>query len=180
MVENAIFNSRIQADGGEPQFAEHHNHPKLSPLQIERFRCGIIKARGSCLSNVIVCFSAQFLLCSLLFGEIVRDNDIISQVTSKPSNNWLVASRFICCLILHQQLNGEILEGQGKMKFALNHRHRFDAYKIAFFAGFMQTFSCLFIELVNLFVIITSQTVLEVVLNFMAVAIIAEFDNSFF
>ena len=96
------------------------------------------------------------------------------------SNNWLIASRFICCIILHQQLNGEILEGQGKMKFALNHRHRFDSYKIAFFAGFMQTFSCLFIELINLFVIITSETVLEVVLNFMAIAIIAEFDNSFF
>lgn len=66
------------------------------------------------------------------------------------------------------------------MKFALNHSFRFDDYTIAFFAGFMQTLSCLFIELINLFVILTSETVLDVVLNFMALAIIAEFDNSFY
>lgn len=41
------------------------------------------------------------------------------------------------------------------MKFALNHSFRFDDYKIAFFAGFMQTLSCLFIEFINLIVILS-------------------------
>ena len=119
------------------------------------------------------------MLCTLLFSEMLRKEDLSGKVFGK-TNNWLIVARFICCLILHQQLNGEILQGQAKMKFALNHSFRFDDYTIAFFAGFMQTLSCLFIELINLFVILTSQTVLDVVLNFMALAIIAEFDNSFY
>jgi len=66
------------------------------------------------------------------------------------------------------------------MKFALNHEYRFDNYKIAFLAGFMQMVMIMTVELVNMLTILTCNDVKEVVMNFMALAIIAEFDDIFY
>lgn len=66
------------------------------------------------------------------------------------------------------------------MKFVLSHSYRFESPFIAFLAGFMQATSIIGIEVVNFFIILTSATFLEVVMNFMALAIISEFDNAFY
>lgn len=66
------------------------------------------------------------------------------------------------------------------MKFCINHSYRFDNWKMAFIAGFLQAVSILVIETVNFIVIMTSDTFLSVVMNFMALAIISEFDNAFY
>lgn len=66
------------------------------------------------------------------------------------------------------------------MKFTLNHEYRFDNYKIAFLAGFMQMVMIMTVELVNMYTILTCNEVKEVVMNFMALAIIAEFDDIFY
>lgn len=66
------------------------------------------------------------------------------------------------------------------MKFSLNHFYRFEKPKIAFFAGFLQTSAIFMIEIVNFIVILTSTNYLDVVMNFMALAVIAEFDDKFF
>ena len=66
------------------------------------------------------------------------------------------------------------------MKFTINHYYRFDNWKTAFLAGFLQATSILVIEFVNFIVIMTSSSFLTVVMNFMALAIISEFDNAFY
>ena len=66
------------------------------------------------------------------------------------------------------------------MKFALNHDYRFENYKVAFLAGFMQATMIFVVEIVNFFAILTAGSILDVVMNFMALAIIAEFDDFFF
>jgi hypothetical protein len=66
------------------------------------------------------------------------------------------------------------------MKFALNHNYRFESYKIAFLAGFLQTTSMFVVELVNFVVIMSSTTYIEVVMNFMALYIVSEFDEAFY
>ena len=66
------------------------------------------------------------------------------------------------------------------MKFALNHDYRFENYKIAFLAGFMQATMIYVVEIVNFFAILTATSILDVVMNFMALAIIAEFDDFFY
>jgi hypothetical protein len=51
------------------------------------------------------------MLCTLLLTEIIGNENLFDQVFFGIQNNWLIVARFICCLILHQQLNGEILQG---------------------------------------------------------------------
>jgi len=66
------------------------------------------------------------------------------------------------------------------MKYAVNHRHAFLDYKKAFMMGFLQSFLTIGVETVNLLVILQSNTTQDVVMNFIAVAIISDFDNFVF
>lgn len=66
------------------------------------------------------------------------------------------------------------------MKLAINHHFRFENPSIAFLAGFLQAITIFAIEIVNLLVLLSSTTYLDVVMNFVQLAIIAEFDNRFY
>lgn len=66
------------------------------------------------------------------------------------------------------------------MKYALNHRHAFLSYKQAFLMGFLQSFMTISVESVNVFIILQSNTTQDIVFNFIAVAIISDFDNFVF
>jgi hypothetical protein len=63
------------------------------------------------------------------------------------------------------------------MKFALNHHYLFQNYVKAATVGFLQSFIVLAVELVNIEIILTSLTPVDIVYNFIALAIIAEFDD---
>jgi hypothetical protein len=77
-------------------------------------------------------------------------------------------------------LQSEIESGLDRMKFSMNHYHRFDNAWIAFLAGFLQATSIIVVEIVNFVVILTTENIMEVVMNFMACAVIAVFDNAFY
>lgn len=136
------------------------------------------KAKGNFLSQVLLCFSLQMTLCALLTYEMFTptgDNPI-----AQYPGSGVVVARFVCGVVLHMMLQGELISGLNNMKFALNHYYRFENPWMAYLAGFLQAVSIFVIEIVNFFVILTSQSYLEVVMNFMALAIISEFDNAFY
>ena len=66
------------------------------------------------------------------------------------------------------------------MKYALNHVWRFEDWKIAYLAGLLQATIIIFIEFVNFLAILTSFTVLDVVMNFLALVVISEIDDFFY
>ena len=66
------------------------------------------------------------------------------------------------------------------MKYAVNHPWKFADYKFAWLCGFMQVFKVLIVEFVNFSALLTNFTIIEIVRNFLALVVIAEFDNYFF
>lgn len=66
------------------------------------------------------------------------------------------------------------------MKYALNHEWRFDNWKVAFWCGFLQASIILIVELVNFLCIMSSTQVLDVVMNFLALVVISDFDDFFY
>jgi len=66
------------------------------------------------------------------------------------------------------------------MKMANNHEYRFENYRICWLAGFMQMTMIITVECVNFVAILTSTTILDVVMNFMALAVISDFDDFFY
>lgn len=115
-------------------------------------------------------------LCILLCKEMFNDDTL----TKFPENIWIMIVRFTCGVVLHMNAQGEMAQGLNFMKFSLNHDYRFENYRVAFLAGFLQSVSIFVIELVNFVVIMSSTTYLDVVMNFMALYIISEFDDAFY
>lgn len=71
-------------------------------------------------------------------------------------------------------------QGLDLMKYALNHPKKLLNYRQAFNIGFAQAALTLLVESVSIMVILSSQTTNDVVFNFIALAVISEFDNYVF
>ena len=76
-------------------------------------------------------------------------------------------------------INSEIYNGMDIMKYSLNHVWKFKHPKTAFLAGFLQVIICIFICLINYFVIVQAGDVLDLAKDFTALMIIAQFDDAF-
>lgn len=63
------------------------------------------------------------------------------------------------------------------MKYALNHPKNFISSKKAFMMGFLQSFLTASVETINVLIILQSVTTQDIVFNFIAVAIISDFDD---
>lgn len=63
------------------------------------------------------------------------------------------------------------------MKYALNHPKNFISSTKAFMMGFLQSFLTASVETINVLIILQSVTTQDIVFNFIAVAIISDFDD---
>ena len=97
-----------------------------------------------------------------------------------PSGIKLVLTRFICATFLHMSLCDEIRQGFNMMKYAQNHPWKFHSWSSAWFVGFAQTLVLISVEAVNLAVLLTNQTIMDTLMNFLALVIISDFDDYFF
>ena len=68
----------------------------------------------------------------------------------------IIFARFICGIVLHVSLQAELVQGMKMMKYAVNHRWKFESYKIAFWSGFLQAFMVVLVESVNFMAILTT------------------------
>ena len=66
------------------------------------------------------------------------------------------------------------------MKYAVNHDWKFKNYGIAWLCGFFQAFNVILVELVNFAALLTNGTILDIIMNFLALVVIADFDEYFY
>jgi hypothetical protein len=126
--------------------------------------------------HVILTFVLQFTLILMTFHELAT-NCNYTQVIIGPVPLFIMFARFICATILHLSCVDEVHAGLTMMKFSVNHEYRFCNPGFAFMSGFLQYISCLNVELANIGVICGANDTIDIVFNFIALAIIAEFDN---
>ena len=66
------------------------------------------------------------------------------------------------------------------MRYSLNHSWKFQSWCTAYMIGLSQFTMILSVEIVNLVVLLTSPSVMDTVMNFLALVIIADFDDYMF
>ena len=76
-------------------------------------------------------------------------------------------------------LNHEVAGAMKMMKYAVNHPWKFQYPALAYFIGLCQVFSTSLTTIVCYFVIVSSESVLDLAKDFTALMIISEFDNQF-
>ena len=122
----------------------------------------------------------QLLLIYVLAREAVTSDQMIQDYKEPPASMQIVLCRFLCAIFLHIHLSDELDQSFSLMKYAMNHQWRFRKWYAAFFVGFAQMFVTMWVEVVNLAVLLTNNTCLDIIMNFLALVIISEFDDYFF
>ena len=115
-----------------------------------------------------------------LVSEIFTDSRVLEDFVQPAASQKIVLCRFLCAVILHITLTDEIKQGFGCMKYALSHPYKFRSWKQAFWIGCAQLLIVIAVELVNLAILTTNHTIMDIIMNFLALVIIADFDDFFF
>ena len=125
--------------------------------------------------HAALCFFCQFMLVGLIFYQlIIYEFDLFFEEVNSVLQ---LLARFICATILHLALIDEVYTGMDNMKYSLNHPYLFQSWFQAWIAGFLQAFIVSAVEFCNIAIILTSLSPIGTVFNFIALAIIADFDN---
>lgn len=163
-----------EIDHYEKEFAERKNllrlQRKIEIIHTKRVQFGL---------NAILTYLFQMTLVVLIFYEL-RHNPTYYKVIYCIVERPIMFGRFVCTVILHLSLTDDVSLGLKMMKYAVNHPFKFNSCAMAWFCGFMQMTSTLGVELSNIGVILGANDTISIVFNFIAVAIIAEFDNYVF
>ena len=112
-----------------------------------------------------------------LIRETLSDQSAYAVI---PADIGLVMCRFLCAIFLHITRAGELNQGLNFMKYALNHPWKFNNWFNAFFIGFLQMIVLISVEAVNLGILLSNQTIIDTIMNFLALVIISDFDDYFF
>ena len=90
--------------------------------------------------------------------------------------------KFPCAIALHFCLYPEVAKGMNMMKFANNQYDQFveNGDKVAYFLGFVQVFTGLLAEYINIILLSHQQTVEYCIIHFVALEVIMEVTNLYF
>ena len=122
----------------------------------------------------------QLVVTVLMLVDTVRKPKEIKDLSEFPSDWPLVVARIICALQLHLSLNQKIKSLLDLTKFFCNHSKMFDKWALLFFACLLKGLLLWLVQIVNILLIICAHDVRTVVLNFMVMNAIAEFDSYYF
>ena len=112
--------------------------------------------------------------------ESFTSEDTIEAFMTPPGSVKIVLARFLCAIILHISLVDETKQGLSMMKYSLNHPWKFSSWTSAFSVGWMQLIIVFSVEFVNLAILNTNNTIMDILMNFLALVIISDFDDYFF
>jgi len=125
-------------------------------------------------------FAAQLgCICFLTREALYSDDDLIAKY-AESATMPVIQSRFLCTVVLHIMLSAEFKQAFEMQKYALNHPWKFNSWFEAFFIGLSQFIILANFEILNTVILLTSVSVMEVIMNFVALAVIIDFDDFLF
>lgn len=126
--------------------------------------------------HVALTFICQIVLIAMSFNELLT-NEYWYPNFKVQCNSLILFGRFICSSILHLALQEEVSIGLDMMKYALNHPYKFVSYRSAYLCGLLQCIATLSVEIASIGVICAAIDTIDMIFNFIALSILAEFDN---
>ena len=130
-------------------------------------------------SNCTLLLLAQLILLCYMLIETTEDE--MMEAMQEPSQNIKnVVARFACAFIMHITLTDEAKQGLNMMKNAVNHHWKFRSWRRAYMVGLFQASVLIFCEAVNLVLLTTNHSILDIIMNFLAIVVITEFDDFFY
>ena len=118
-------------------------------------------------------FFFQVLLI-IFIGKVVLGDDFSIAL---PSSISVLGARFLCAILMHLQVEGDLRQGIKMMKHVTNQPFDFSNPAAAFFVGFMQSLGGFFAEVACITFICSLEQAIQVIIKFVALASLAKVDD---
>ena len=134
--------------------------------------------------TAMMCAFFQSFTSILLLNDFLHTNqsseDSQSYQASTLEANPIIIIKFICALLFHFGFETEIRNGLKMMKYVLLHYDQFTNPGISFLIGFLRSTMIILVEFINLWNLSNiTEGVKDLMFDFIALGIIAEFDDYF-
>ena len=146
----------------------------------EEFRKHFSHDRSTMVNKFRFLILAQISLTIFLILEVFKSPDMVADFRAIPPNLENVICRFLCAIFLHINLSDELAQGLNIMKYSMNHPWKFKRWHHAFFVGFWQMAILVSVEFVNMMILLTNSSIVDTLMNFLALTVITEFDDYYF
>ena len=126
-----------------------------------------------------ICTTFTAFLAILLLLKYA--NQHITQIYQVPSHWTVLLTRFICASIFHFFAMNDVTFACVTLKYIAMHKENFRVNRLepAIFM-LLKLGTCVFVEIVNLLVLLSKTTHKDCIENFMALAVMLSFDQLFF
>ena len=94
-----------------------------------------------------------------------------------PTNIYVLGARFVCSILMHLQVEGDMRQGLQMMKYVTNHAKSFSNPMYAFMVAFMQCAGGLFAEIFCIIFLCSLTNCIDIIIRFVAFASIGKVDN---
>lgn len=119
-------------------------------------------------------FCIQFILLAFIWDYTLRNEAF---VIGMPPDVATLGARFVCSLLMHLQVEGDVRNGLKTMKFSTNHYDEFVNPFFAFLLGFMQFFGGVFCEIFCIVYISSLNNAVDVIIRLIALGAVAKVDD---
>lgn len=138
-------------------------------------------SKNSLMPILIFCVILQFVLYWLLYTNFTEDEWELNEIILDLPKMYIGACRGMVGMVLHIIIDQDFKQSLQLMKYALNHHWKFRrAGYAAFCVAFIQLTVAIITEFISITIICTSETFIDCVGNYVALACINDFDNNFF
>jgi len=118
-------------------------------------------------------FGFQVLMI-VFIGSLIFGGNF--QVTL-PEDITVLGARFVCTILMHLQVEGDLRQGLKMMKYVSNQPFDFSNPQAAFFVALMQILGGLFAEFACIIYLCSLSQAIDVIIKFVALASIAKVDD---
>lgn len=125
-------------------------------------------------SSVTVFFIQITLIGILAMIVVTHDNGFTIEL---PETLVVLGARFICSILMHLQVEGDMRQGLQMMKYVTNHPKEFTNSFYAFFVPLMQCLGGLASEIFCIIFLCSLQNPINIIIRFVAFASIGKVDN---
>ena len=118
-------------------------------------------------------FGIQLLMITFVGSVVMQESFIIFA----PNAVTVLGARFVCTILMHLQVEGDMRQGLRMMKYVTNQPFDFSNPGCAFAVAFMQTIGGLAAELACIVYLSNINKAIDVIIKFVALASIAKVDD---
>ena len=136
--------------------------------------------RGDATSKLLFLALIQILITWYLAVDKLTGKSFNEDFAPFPEDATIGLTRYFCGLILHVYLSQETRQGLDMMKYAVNHPYKFRKWYVAYLIGLTQFSVLVTVELVNLIVLVSNNSIEDILMNFLALIVLTDFDNFLF